>query len=522
VDIERLTVLSPASQLPELAAGHQLDRYELICPVAQGGMASVWLARLRGKHGFEKLVALKTILPELAEDKRFRRMFLDEARIAARIEHVNVAQTLDLGEQDRHLYLVMEWVDGDSLSKLDRALEKAGQSMPLPILLRVMLEACAGLHAAHELCHADGTPLGVVHRDVSPQNILVSVKGQTKLIDFGIAKAQSGPSEETRAGILKGKLNYMPPEQAQRKTVDRRTDVWAVGAVLYRMLTRRTPYESPSPVTSLRLLTSLSPPAPLPQHVEPGLAALVMHALSPRPEDRPGTARELQAMLEQVAPANGGISSTEELASFVSAHLGGALQDRRDQITHALRSATERDTAAEPLSRGTAATSGIQDTVVDRRPAALDPDTGALNPSVSSTAVTLQMSSRAPEAPARRRWLGALGAVALLAALLWGLSSLSSGSSAPTDAATPKSAAAPPAAESLLESAKAAAAPDLESPTPASATSLETSESLPPPVLPSALPLSEPTPRPGKASAPVAPRPKKKPAPKRKQVDDGF
>jgi serine/threonine-protein kinase len=484
-------------------------------------MASVWLARLKGKHGFEKLVALKTILPELAQDKRFRRMFLDEARIASRIEHVNIAQTLDLGEQDGHLYLVMEWVDGDSLSKLDRALEKAGQFMPLPILLKVMVEACAGLHAAHELCDPSGAPLGIVHRDVSPQNILVSVKGQTKLIDFGIAKAQSGPSEETRAGILKGKVNYMPPEQAMRKAVDRRTDVWAVGAVLYRMLSRRTPYESPSPVTSFRMLTSLEQPALLPEHVEPGLRLLVMRALSPKPENRPATARELQAMLEEVAPENGGLASSEELASFVTAHLGHTLQERRDQITRALDTATERDTLAEALGRSKDATSGVKDTVVDRSPQATrEPDTGAASPSVSSSVVTLQMPSPAPERPARRRSLGALGALALLAALVWGLSTLSSGSPAARDAAVPKSAAAPLEAESLPPTESTPPVPANAAPSPAPATSVESSESetesLPPPVLPSALPLAKPAARPTKKAAPA-----KKPA-KRKRVDDGF
>jgi eukaryotic-like serine/threonine-protein kinase len=492
-------------------------------------MASVWLARLKGKHGFEKLVALKTILPELAQDKRFRRMFLDEARIASRIEHVNIAQTLDLGEQDGHLYLVMEWVDGDSLSKLDRALEKAGQSMPLPILLKVMVEACAGLHAAHELCDAAGAPLGIVHRDVSPQNILVSVKGQTKLIDFGIAKAQSGPSEETRAGILKGKVNYMPPEQAMRKAVDRRTDVWAVGAVLYRMLTRRTPYESPSPVTSFRLLTSLEPPALLPEHVEPQLRLLVMRALSPKPENRPATARELQAMIEEVAPESGGLACSEELASFVTAHLGHTLQERRDKITCALDTATERDTAAEALGRSRGATSGIKDTIVDRRPPATrDPDTGALNPSVSSSVLTLQMPSRAPEPTPPRRWLGALGAVALLGVLLWGLSSMSSGSPAASDADAPKSAATPSIAEPLEANKPTPPEPASPAPTPAPATGIVSNEpeteSLPPPVLPSALPLAKPVAHPSKKVAAPSKKvatPAKKPA-KRKPVDDGF
>ncbi|HEX4516290.1 MAG TPA: serine/threonine-protein kinase, partial [Polyangiaceae bacterium] len=165
-----------------LEPGHRLDRYELLCPIAQGGMASVWLARQHGKHGFEKLVAVKTILPLYAQDLRFQQMFLDEARIASGIEHANVAQILDLGEEKDVLYIAMEWVDGDSLSKLFRAAEKVSHRLPVNIVCRIVSDACAGLHAAHELHDKSGDLLNVVHRDVSPQNILVSTKGQAKLI----------------------------------------------------------------------------------------------------------------------------------------------------------------------------------------------------------------------------------------------------------------------------------------------------------------------------------------------------
>src|SRR4051794_2116309 len=148
-----------------LGAGYRLDRYELLAPIASGGMASVWLARLRGKRGFEKLFAIKTIKTELTEDARFQEMFLDEARIASGIQHPNVAQILDLGEQDDILYIVMEWVDADSLAKVRRLAEKNDTPIPLGVALRIIADACAGLHAAHELCDAKGQSLGVVHRD---------------------------------------------------------------------------------------------------------------------------------------------------------------------------------------------------------------------------------------------------------------------------------------------------------------------------------------------------------------------
>src|SRR5579862_1937947 len=157
----------------QLQPGYRLDRYELLCPLAYGGMASVWLARFGGRLGFERLVVVKMILPQYSQDPRFQEMFLDEARIASKIEHGNVARILDVGEHDSSYYIVMEWVDGDSLSKVMRAAEQRKQRVPAGVALRVAADAAAGLHAAHVLKDRDGTHLHVVHRDVSPQNILV-------------------------------------------------------------------------------------------------------------------------------------------------------------------------------------------------------------------------------------------------------------------------------------------------------------------------------------------------------------
>src|SRR6185295_13891899 len=160
-------------------------------------------------------------------------------------------------------YLVMAWVDGDALSKLSRVVEKTGELIPLRIVLRILADACAGLHAAHELCDTAGVSLGVVHRDVSPQNILVNTKGIIKVIDFGVAKARDRHADETSSGILKGKIQYMAPEQAVGKPVDRRADVWAIGAILYRMLSGRAPFEAENQLATLHLLSSGVPPAPL-------------------------------------------------------------------------------------------------------------------------------------------------------------------------------------------------------------------------------------------------------------------
>src|SRR5262245_58532007 len=195
-----------------IVPGYRLDRYELLAPIASGGMASVWLARLRGKRGFERLFAIKTIKTELTDDNRFQEMFLDEARIASGIQHPNVAQILDLGEQDDILYIVMEWVDGESLAKVRWLARKNGTPIPLGLSLRIIADACAGLHAAHELSDRQGNSLGVVHRDVSPQNILVTCTGSVKVIDFGVAKARDRRAGQTQTGVVKGKIRYMAPE----------------------------------------------------------------------------------------------------------------------------------------------------------------------------------------------------------------------------------------------------------------------------------------------------------------------
>ena len=193
----------------QLQPGYRLDRYELLCPLAYGGMASVWLARFGGRLGFERMVVIKMILPQYSQDPRFQEMFLDEARIASKIEHTNVARILDVGEHQDNYFIVMEWVDGDSLSKVLRAAEQRKERIPAGIALRICADAAAGLHAAHELKERDGTPLGVVHRDVSPQNILIGVDGTARITDFGIARATARVNS-TRPGKMKGKFACLP------------------------------------------------------------------------------------------------------------------------------------------------------------------------------------------------------------------------------------------------------------------------------------------------------------------------
>jgi serine/threonine protein kinase len=349
--------LPPARQT-QLAPGFKLDRYELLCPIAEGGMASVWIARHTGKHGFEKFVAIKTVLPKYAADTRFQQMFQDEARIASRIEHSNVAQILDVGEQHEITYLVMEYVDGESLSTVHRALTKKGMKIPPGVILRVMADVCGGLHTAHELREPDGELLGVVHRDVSPQNVLVSMKGVAKLIDFGIAKARDRIAGDTSSGQVKGKIRYMAPEQAIGGAIDRRADVWAVGAILYHLLSGRPPYDGENDVQTLLVLTSGRPPVPLPADVHPAIAAVVKRALTSAASGRFATAADLQQALEDaIVEAKIG-TNMSAVAAFLAEHVTDRAKRRKEAITIGVKAAAERDRYAEIMRSNVKVTTG--------------------------------------------------------------------------------------------------------------------------------------------------------------------
>ena len=393
--------------------GYFLDRYELLCPLADGGMASVWVARLRGKHGFEKLVAIKTILPQFATDERFQEMFLDEARIASRIEHPNVAHIMDVGEQHDITYLVMEWVDGEALSFLQRTLKKKGSTIPPNVLLRIVADACGGLHAAHELKGEKGELLGVVHRDVSPQNILVSQRGMAKLIDFGIAKAQGRVIGETNAGLLKGKIHYMAPEQALGTTVDRRADVFAIGALLYHYLSGAPPFDGPNQLAVLKRLTANEAPAPLPPSVPPAVATLVMRALAHEPDARFATAAHLQAAIEAAMISSGMVCTQAQVAAFVDEHGASRTASRKEAIDLALSAAAERERVRDMLRPNPdksatgvlASAANFQHTSSFPPPATLP----EIVPSAPSGSIDVMMVEPAP-----RRGKLALVAVALL------------------------------------------------------------------------------------------------------------
>ncbi len=404
-------------------------------------MASVWIARLIGKRGFTKLVAVKTILPKYASDVRFERMFLDEAGLAARIEHANVAQVLDLGEEHDVLFIAMELVDGDSLSKLLRVVQKKNQRIPPGMVLRILADACGGLHAAHELRGPDGAMLNVVHRDVSPQNILVSMSGNAKVIDFGIAKARDRMSEETSDGSLKGKVRYMAPEQALGKSVDRRADIFAVGAILYYLLAGKAPFEAENDVATLNLLSTGRSAPPLPPTVHPAVREVVRRALMIEPGLRYNTAAEMQSAIELAMAESKLMTTTPSVAAFMNDHMADRARKRKEALDMALSAAAQREKVAKMLERagaesssgvkppGESSASGQRMPVVDStystllRGASLpreieQPVTG--EPSLTKLGQAVPVKPQVQTRPARRWAAGLLGALGLVAAGLVG------------------------------------------------------------------------------------------------------
>lgn len=294
--------------------GRQFGRYETLRPIAKGGMATVYLARVVGEGGFEREVALKLMHPHLAEDPEFVGMFLDEARLAARIRHANVVSVLEVGRESGELFLVMELVDGHALQAIMRHLARLRRSMPLPHITRIVVDLLEGLHAAHELRGPDGQSLQLVHRDVSPHNVLVGLDGVARITDFGVARAQSRLSS-TRGATLKGKLSYLSPEQI-RGEVDRRSDVFAAGIVAWELLTQKRLFrgENEGQTIAQVLAGARRSPRDVNPDVPEAVSEIVMRALAQDPAARFQTAGEFADALSSATQA----SSPRGLAEYLS------------------------------------------------------------------------------------------------------------------------------------------------------------------------------------------------------------
>jgi eukaryotic-like serine/threonine-protein kinase len=297
----------------------RVGRYRILSELGRGGMSNVYLAVASGPGGVNKLVVLKALLPDLSTEPYALTMFLDEARLAAQLNHPNVVQTYEVGtEGDRHV-IVMEYLEGQSLSATLRRAEKSGTPLPLGLHLRIIINALEGLHYAHELCAYDGAPLWLVHRDISPQNVFVTYDGQVKVLDFGIAKATSS-STHTATGIVKGKIAYMAPEQIIGDALDRRADVYSVGCMVWAAAAGRKLWKDTPDVHIMR--RAINGDLPSPQSVNPGcddeLNRIVMKALATDPAARHQTALELQHELELYTERLGSAVKQKEIARSVS------------------------------------------------------------------------------------------------------------------------------------------------------------------------------------------------------------
>jgi serine/threonine-protein kinase len=303
-------------------------KYRLIASLGHGGMADVFLAVAQGPVGFNKLQVIKRLRPNLAEEHEFLAMFLDEARLAARLNHPNIVQTNEVGEVAGQYFIAMEYLDGQPLHRIIHRGTKNG-ALTRSMALKILADTLAGLHAAHELTDYDGSPLRVVHRDASPHNIFVTYEGQTKVVDFGIAKAATR-SADTRTGVLKGKIGYMAPEQARCEQVDRRADVFSIGVILWELLTGGRMWKGMTDVEILDSLMHGQIPdvAAARPDLPPSLVEIARRALTPNPAQRYASAADFRRDLLAELSREGARIGDEEIGQLVSS----LFQDKRQQL----------------------------------------------------------------------------------------------------------------------------------------------------------------------------------------------
>jgi serine/threonine-protein kinase len=421
----------------------KVGKYELLLPIGTGGMATVYLARSTGVGGFERDVALKLVHAHLRTDEESKLQLLEEAKLAARIRHPNVVPVLEVDEDPLGLFLVMDYVEGDTLSGLSRLCRSAGKTIPLPLIGRILNDALLGLHAAHELTDETGKPLNLVHRDFSPQNILLSTQGITRLADFGVAKA-ADRAVRTKTGLVKGKISYMSPEQARGQAVDRRCDVWAAGVVAWELIAGKRMHRSDDDVATLLSIVTEDPPRldSVVPHVPKALSNAVASALTPDTGRRCPTAEALRKSLLKAFEDIGGIADAQDLASFVQQMVRTKLDERkaavaevrtlRRRMVELARARTEDPSdaeAAEPPTIGTPPLPPSAKTPRNLEPAVPAPlSTLGLLPASSSDTLPLppedltQTSAvvavfQAVRRDRKRAILGTLAALTLLAAL---------------------------------------------------------------------------------------------------------
>ncbi|MCE9572644.1 MAG: serine/threonine protein kinase [Deltaproteobacteria bacterium] len=318
-----MTAMRAISEVEPLAEdtlqpGQVLGRYRIVRRIAVGGMAELYLAYAIGVEGFQRLVAIKRALPRLARDPAFAAMFLDEARLVATLAHPNIAQVYDVGVDGHSLYLVMEYLDGRDLRRVLHTAVQRGERVPIAIAAGIAAQVAAGLHAAHENRAPDRTPLHIVHRDVSPANVVATFGGAIKLIDFGIAKAARRTTVSV-AGQLKGKAAYMSPEQCIGGPIDRRSDVFALGVLLYELSTTRRLFRGADEYATMKQIVEgeIEAPSRLVEDYPVELEDIVLRALARDPSDRYHTARDVHLDLVRFAQSHGLAVTEYDLARYL-------------------------------------------------------------------------------------------------------------------------------------------------------------------------------------------------------------
>jgi eukaryotic-like serine/threonine-protein kinase len=372
-----------------------IGRYEIVGMLGRGGMATVYLARSAGEAGFSRLFAIKVLHPHLADDEGFVKMLLEEGQIAARLHHPNVVPIVDLGSQGDLRYVVLEYVEGCALNAL---LSKQRDVRPPRLVIPIIIDALSGLHAAHMLTDDDGHPMNLVHRDISPQNVLVGVDGAARITDFGVAKAEARVNT-TRPGQIKGKLAFMSPEQLKGIEVDRRSDLFSAGCLLFSALTGRRLFLGPNDAATMSniLWLQIPPPSAVGLKPPPFFDEICLRALERDRDKRWSSAAEMEDALREVAQKHGLLGSRREVSEWVTSGFQGELQARRDAVREAASRSRSRvaDTGGEwhPVASGLRMIPGVGQHEYDSDPST--PHSRGLQ------ALPVPLMAAAPPAPVR-------------------------------------------------------------------------------------------------------------------------
>lgn len=351
----------------------QIDRYEILTRWATGGMAELFLAREQGIAGLERLVIVKRILPHLADQQSFVDMFLREARIVARLSHPNVVQIYDLGQENGTYHLAMEYIHGSTVRELLLLLQQQKRRPPLSVVVTIIEQACRGLHAAHRLKGLDGNELGLVHRDISPHNLMCTTDGHVKLLDFGVAKSTTGNTEATYSGNLKGKFAYLSPEQCLHEPLDRRSDIFGMGIIFWEMLTMRRLFKRKTELDMMQAVIGgdIVPPSTFHNALPPAIEAVVMKSLAIKCEDRFDTAEDMRRALVKAAHDSNVDFGEDHLTAFINDIASEKLAERQETIANACKRALTSQERRRLLhltgsnSRSTSRTDGHHDEYED-------------------------------------------------------------------------------------------------------------------------------------------------------------